>query len=296
VSRDTQGRRRPALARVGRTRFLRLASRMGQERLLRLEARRKRNPALRAAAAPLRWWVRRGSIRVTAGAGEHLRLSMAHLPLGHAHAGALPRGWLEVSVQEAFRRLLGPGDVLYDIGANIGFFSLVGAGFVEPGGRVYAFDPVPENADAVRANAALNRIDNVTVLERAVGAARGRDRLLRVEDLSWSQLESQGWHPRTVDAVEVEVVPIDELVASGELSPPTLVKIDVEGAELDVVRGMADTLARHRPAIVCELHDTAAAFVELMEGYGYSVENLEGTGPVAETPRTAHALALPPPR
>ena len=294
VSPDTRGRRLPALPRVGRTRFLRLVSRLGQERLMRLEARRRKNPALRAVAAPLRWWVRRGSMRVTAGAGEHLRLSMAHLPLAHAHAGALPRGWLEVSVQEAFRRLLGPGDVLYDVGANIGFFSLVGARLVEPGGRVYAFDPVPENAEAVRVNAALNGIGNVTVLERAAGAARGRDRLLRVEDLSWSQLESQGWHPKTVDAVEVEVVPIDELVASGEVQPPTLVKIDVEGAELDVVRGMAQTIERHRPAIVCELHDTAAGFVELMESHGYSVENLEGKGPVAETPRTAHALALPP--
>jgi FkbM family methyltransferase len=233
-------------------------------------------------------------MRVVGGLGDRLRLSLAHMPLAHAHAGALPRGTLEVPVQEALRRLLGPGDVLYDVGANIGFFVLIGARLVGPGGRVVAFEPVTENVAAIRSNAELNELANIDVVERAAGAARGLERLLRVEDLSWSRLESRGSHPGTLESVEVEVVPIDELVRSGELPPPTVVKIDVEGSEVDVLRGMAETIEQHRPAIVCELHETAVEFAELMEAHGYTLENLEGKGPVREAGMTAHALAIPP--
>ena len=70
---------------------------------------------------------------------------------------------------------------------------------------------------------------NAEVIESAVGAEPGREKLLLVEDLSWSHLESQGWHPRTSTTLEVEVVTIDQLVAEGRIRPPDVVKIDVEG-------------------------------------------------------------------
>jgi FkbM family methyltransferase len=272
---------------------MRLASRLGHERLIRIDRLRRRNPLVGALLAPLRWWLRRGWIRVIGGAGEGLRLSLAHMSATHAHAGALPRGWLEVSVQEAMRRLLGPGDVFFDVGANIGFFTLIGARLVEPGGRAIAFEPVPANVEAIRANAALNGIDNVDVLEKAAGAERRHDRLLLVEDLSWSHLESRGWHPQTTEAVDIEVVTIDELVGSGEVPPPALVKIDVEGSEGDVLAGMRDTIERHRPAIVCELHGTNREFVEAMESVGYEASNLEAKADVLDSAPNAHALGLP---
>jgi FkbM family methyltransferase len=134
---------------------------------------------------------------------------------------------------------------------------------------------------------------NVEVIEKAAGSAPGRDRLLLVEDLSWSHLESRGPHPRATDSVEVEIVAIDDLVAGGDIRPPQLVKIDVEGSEVDVLAGMRRTIEEHRPAIVCELHDTAAAFVETMDRLGYATSNLEGKQPVLEAPGDVHALAVP---
>jgi FkbM family methyltransferase len=278
---------------VGRTRFMRLATRLGHDRLLALESLRRRNPAVRGLLAPLRWWLRRGSVRVTGGLGFGLRLSLAHLPVSHAHAGALPRGWLEVSVQEAFRRRLGEGDVLYDVGANIGFFALMGSRLVGAGGRVYAFEPAPANVAAIRENIALNAIANTEVVDAAVGAEPGRERLLLVDDASWSRLESQGWHPRTEQALEVEVITIDELVASGRARPPSVVKLDVEGSEIDVLNGMRRTIAEHRPTIVCELHGTHAEFVKLMDEVGYRTSNLESSRPVGEAGASAHAIAEP---
>jgi hypothetical protein len=83
-------------------------------------------------------------------------------------------------------------------------------------------------------------------------------------------------------------------VAAGRVPPPAVVKIDVEGAELAVLEGMRETIRRHRPAIICELHDTHREFVAFMEEAGYRLINLEGTIPVGEAGASAHALALPP--
>lgn len=279
--------------RVGRTRFLRVLTRVGHPRLLRAERVRRTNPAARAAIAPLRWWLRRGSVRVTDGLGSGLRLSLAHLPVSHAHAGALPRGLLELSVQEAFRRLLGEGKVLYDIGANIGFFTLSGSRLVGDSGRVYAFEPAPGNVAAIRENIALNALGNVEVLDVALGARRARERLLLVEDLSWSRLESQGWHPGTERTLDVDVVPVDELVREGRIRPPDVIKLDVEGSEIDVLNGMRETLAEHRPKIVCELHGTNHEFVALMAELGYRTSNLEGPEALEDTDGNVHAYAEP---
>jgi FkbM family methyltransferase len=283
----------PLFPRVGRTGFLRAATQVPHERRLRIHALCRRNPTVRGLLAPLRWWLRRGSIRVTAGVGEGLRMSPEHLPVAHAHAGFLVRGTLEIPVQEALRRLLGEGDVFYDVGANVGFFTLIAARLVGPRGQVYAFEPVGESAAAVRANAALNGFSNVTVIESAVGASAGRDRLVVVEDLSWSRLERLRGQPGATATVEVEVVAVDQLVEGGELRPPTLVKIDVEGAELSVIEGMRRTLERHRPAVVCELHDTGAAVAAAFASLGYEVSNLDGKEAITEAKGNIHALAIP---
>jgi FkbM family methyltransferase len=208
--------------------------------------------------------------------------------------GSIAFGNLESSVQEAMVRHLGRGGVFYDIGANLGFFAMLGAhlaGIDE--GHVYAFEAAPENAEAIRHNATLNAIPNITVIAKAVSSASGRGRLQIVDDQSWSKLEDYGEHPNTEQVIDVELVAIDDLVGSGELPPPTLVKIDVEGAEIAVLEGMRETIERHRPAIICELHGTHDAFVAEMKRHGYRLINLEGTIAVEHEGASAHALGLP---
>jgi hypothetical protein len=87
------------------------------------------------------------------------------------------------------------------------------------------------------------------------------------------------------------VVAIDDLVERGDVPPPDVVKIDVEGSELAVIRGMRRTLERHRPVLICELHETNPEFVAAMRRHGYVVENLDRAVPVAADGPT-HALAL----
>jgi FkbM family methyltransferase len=235
-----------------------------------------------------------GILRVPQGRGAGLILDMAYIPISHAHAGALASGNLELSVQEALVRHLPPGGVMYDIGANLGFFSLVGARLVGPEGRVYAFEPAPENAEAIRRNAEMNLLENIVVIPRAVSSRRGSARLQIVDDQSWSRLEEFGEHPDTERLLEVETVTLDELVGAAELPPPALVKIDVEGAELAVLEGMRATIKEHRPAIVCELHETGQGFADAMAEHSYRLINLEGPGPIDQDRESGHALALPP--
>lgn len=244
---------------------------------------------------PLSRWLSRGSITVPMGLGGGLQLDLHGIPLSHAHIGSLAFGNLEQSVQEAMLRHLGHGGVFYDIGANVGFFALLAGHMGGYGvGRVYAFEPTPDNADEIRRNVVLNGLPNVKVIEKAVGAERGTGQLQVVDDQSWSKLIETGEHPFTERVMDIDVVAIDDLVRDGEVEPPTVVKIDVEGFELPVLEGMRETLDQHRPVIICELHGTHVEFAEFMRGIGYRLVNLEGPDSIESAGASAHALALPP--
>ncbi len=281
---------------LNRSMLVRRLIRFGHPHLreIRTRALTGRDPGSLALRAGVRW-LEGGLLRVPQGHAGGLVFDLRYLPISHAHVGSIAFGNLESAVQEAMVRHLGRGGVFYDIGANLGFFSLLGGHLAGlDAGHVYAFEAAPENAQAIRHHAELNGVGNVTVLPVAVAAAAGRGRLQVVEDQSWSKLEEYGEHPLTEQVIEVELVAIDDLVAAGDLQPPTVVKIDVEGAEIAVLEGMRQTIAAHRPAIICELHGTHREFVAVMREHHYRLINLEGTIPVEQQGASAHALGLPP--
>lgn len=288
---------RYAISRAGLNRgfVVRRLVRLGHPKLRELTATAAGGGPAGLALRPLLRWMARGSIVVPMGLGGGLRLDMSGIPLSHAHIGSLAFGNLEQSVQEAMLRHLGPGGVFYDIGANVGFFAMLGAhlsGFEE--GHAYAFEPTPDNAAEIRRNAALNVIPNLTVIEKAVADEAGTGRLQVVDDQSWSKLVEYGEHPFTESVIDIELVALDDLLAGDEIRPPTVVKIDVEGAELAVLEGMRRTLADHRPAVICELHGTHVEVAAFLRDAGYRVINLEGPHSVEEEGApSAHALALP---
>lgn len=263
-----------------------------EERRGRLADGARSTRASRALLRRAADWYGRAPVPIAGGLAHLLWVSTADLPLDHAHAGLIVRGTLEPPVQEALRRLLAPGDVFYDIGANVGFFTILGARLVGPRGRVIAFEPVPSCARGVGHNIALNGFDHASIRAEAVGATDGRARLLVVGEASWSHLASTGRHPDVRDEIDVDVVSLDALVGAGTIPPPDVMKIDTEGAELQAIEGARATIAAHRPAIVCELHDTNAAFLALMDELGYATTNLDGPAGVAVA-GPIHALAQP---
>lgn len=198
-------------------------------------------------------------------------------------------GSYERPMQEAIDDMLSPGDVFYDIGANLGFFSLVAARKVGPTGRVYAFEPVPRNADAIRRTVARNKLDSLSVLPVAAGARSCRSDLWLTEHVGGASLASASAPPDRLRKIEVEVIALDDWIEQARLKAPDLIKIDVEGAELDALAGLERILSRQRPALLCELDDETrhglrekeTALCEFLTGLGYRIEYLP---PAYESP------------
>ncbi len=216
------------------------------------------------------------------------------------HGGALgfALGTTEEEEQRTLARVLQPGNVFYDVGANKGFYAVIAARLVGPEGAVHAFEPFPESVHAIEANARANGFENVTVWPVGVSDVSGVDTLI-VEGGDFEYRLSTSLNAGEADksrAITVEIVRLDELVADGRLPPPDVVMIDVEGAEVAVLRGMTEIVKRHRPTILCEIHwlqrEIDEILVELLEPLGYVATQLDGTPRPTEVTRY-HLLLQP---
>ena len=162
-------------------------------------------------------------------------------------------------------RLIQPGEVVWDIGAHRGFTVLVESRVVGPSGRVFAFEPNPESRRILERHLRWNHVANATVFPWAMGKANG------TTTFGW---ERKNPDAATLPALEkrssslachlggeghvVEVRHVDGLIASGSVPAPTLMKIDVEGADLDVLDGASGLLSREpRLAIVLATHNAS---------------------------------------
>jgi FkbM family methyltransferase len=213
----------------------------------------------RLTRAVARRWYRNRDARIAGGAAAGLWFNA-----GHGDVDFI-LGSYERPVQLALAEHLQPGGTFYDIGANLGFFTVLAAKLVGAGGHVYAFEPVPENAASVRHNAGLNGFEHVTVLEKAVAGSGGRGELRQAHHAGGSALSTVTAPPDVKAIIPVAIVAIDELVADGTCAPPAFVKIDVEGAELAVLQGMVETMRQYQPLILFEIDDgDAAVFAEKM--------------------------------
>jgi FkbM family methyltransferase len=148
-------------------------------------------------------------------------------------------GHYERPLQTFLRAHVGAGDVFFDLGAHVGFFSVCAAAL---GARVVAVEPDAANAARLRENARLNSLD-VTVVEAAAWDETGTIRLVRGPSAK-EHVAAPG------DGVPS--VTVDDLAERHGM--PTMIKLDVEGAEARVLAAGAGVLERARPAVVCEVH------------------------------------------
>jgi hypothetical protein len=159
------------------------------------------------------------------------------------------RGLYEQALQDWLMRYVKWGDVCLDIGAARGYFSLLMAKLAGPQGRVYAFEPSPLHQD-IQAHLNLNR-----------------EYLLAPVGICDSFVVGPGC------SCERQIT-IDEFVAREQLAHVNIVKIDVDGPEVEVLRGMADTLRRFRPHLFVEVHsrDLLAQVEQITSQHGYTME------------------------
>jgi len=164
----------------------------------------------------------------------------------------------ELPVAQAIRDHLHKGQTFWDIGANVGWFSLFASKIVGPSGRVVSFEPSPEVFDILSAHA--NTADGVTAIRVGIGnadevrmfAAQGNSPSSSfVEEVTKINFDFNPSIP--IQNIEVELRKVDSLLT--ELgSTPSLLKIDVEGFELEVLRGASDLLSSGRPTLIIEVH------------------------------------------
>ncbi len=148
-------------------------------------------------------------------------------------------------------RLLRPGQTVVDVGANIGVNTVYAATRVGPTGQVIAVEPAGDNLDVLRRNVAMNQLGNVQVAALAAGRTREtREFFLRGDVSAVNSFYAESIYAEVTGVVRVPVEPLDDLVPGDA----DVVKIDVEGAELDVLAGMPRLLRSPRIGLVVEWH------------------------------------------
>jgi FkbM family methyltransferase len=146
-----------------------------------------------------------------------------------------------------------PGSVAIDAGAHIGLFTVTMARAVGPHGTVLSFEPTATNASVLRRTVSLNGLDDVVECrEEALAAARGTAEFY-VDPHDASNANSLVVTDRSVRSVRVPTMSVDDLAARHDAAI-SCIKIDVEGAELDVLRGAGATLQSQRPALALDVH------------------------------------------
>lgn len=186
-------------------------------------------------------------------------------------AGSGPSSnWLgvnEVNKRRRFVREVRRGQVVYDIGANVGSYTLLSARLVGPTGLVVAVEPLPENVRYLERHLELNRLDNVSIIPAAATDRVGTLRFRGTADRVTSHIAADG-------EVIVDGTTVDTIASAPGARPPDCIKIDVEGAEADVLRGAVHTLATQRPTIFLATHgdDVLQECRTLLESADYALE------------------------
>jgi FkbM family methyltransferase len=257
-----------------------------------------------------------GAIRIP-GVGNLLRwLAHQRLPKGNRVWVQIPSGaaqglWLkldpylergyftgcpEPGVQEVIAAHLKPGGCFYDVGAHIGFYALLAARVVGEQGTVVAFEPDPANVEVLRDNLARNNMIQTDVITSAVWSSRGRVNFQRDGSDQGAKSSRRGaviaaeFPPPNANLIEVEAITLDEYAQNGPR--PTLIKVDVEGGEAEVLIGAERLIAETKPVWLIEVHhqEAASCLEARFSSRGYSLVWLPGH-PGFPFPR--HLLARP---
>ena len=237
-------------------------------------------------------------------------------------------GTYEMPVQKVLSQYLQPGDIFYDLGANVGFFTILGAKIVGSAGKVYAFEPEEVNAATLRRNAEINHFAHITVIEKAVSKTTGIEKFWLRRYCGSHALESASINSapkkcitvntiasgnllqqkavelpeflKIKECITVNTVSIDDLLQQKAIEPPTFVKIDVEGAEIDALYGMSQTIAKWKPVIIYEVDDQKkegllnkqTEIEDFLLSYGYEIKSLAQSYSGISW-NVEHAIAIP---
>jgi FkbM family methyltransferase len=199
------------------------------------------------------------------------------------------REWSERRALEAMLSFLNPGDIAYDVGANFGLYSVALAKRVGDRGKTIAFEPRRSTFEFLQANIELNNLKNVRCFQKALGEQAAKLPMYTYPEEPWcSSLVGRQDKPSggSVGVESVEVVAGDSFRIVHDLPMPRAVKIDVEGYEYSVIRGLRQTLGDPRCQFVgCEIHPhllpagiTPQHIIDLLRSFGFHRVEISPSG------------------
>ena len=165
-------------------------------------------------------------------------------------------------VTEMCQRVLNPGNCFFDIGANIGSVSLSLAKAFKDQVYIHAFEPQAILARHVSISAALNGFENLFAYQTLVGEAEGEADLFVPDSLIFASLMPERNPSQTTKTVRCRMISLDHQIQVGALPPPDVIKVDVEGAEFQIFKGMERLIRTHGPVIVFEANEHLCRFGE----------------------------------
>jgi FkbM family methyltransferase len=199
-------------------------------------------------------------------------------------------GFYEIAVTELFKKILKPGDVFFDLGANVGYYSFIASQLIGQSGQVHAFEPILDNVSLFVMNIQSNLISNIMVNILAVGSKSGSLTLYTEngipEDSGWASVVQAG-HRNT--KAEVRMISLDEYLLSSNIDHIRLLKMDIEGSELDALKGGGHLFSRKdAPDIICEvnpfllnlLKNDSRALTKTLVDFGYFLYKADDLSPV----------------
>jgi len=181
-------------------------------------------------------------------------------------------GIYEPQLQQLLVNYLTAGSTFFDIGANVGLYSLLAARLVETG-KIVAFEPDPLNVVFLNRHLTLNRITNVQVYEAAVTDHVGCDSFSDESTHAMGHLSGEG-------RLSVATVTLDSLLQSQSIPPPTHIKMDIEGEEYKALRGARQCFRTYKPVLFLATHGSEVLrdCCELLHSWSYKVETLNREG------------------
>jgi FkbM family methyltransferase len=227
---------------------------------------------------PLRLIPRNAVVRVLSGVNRGQRWIA-----GANNSNALWIGTYEADHVSAIQKLIHPGMVIYDVGANAGYYTLAFSRLVGESGHIFSFEPEARNADLLRRHLKMNHINNVSFVQTAVSNAVGM--------AGFEGAASTG-RISDVSSYLVPTTSLDEFVAAGN-PPPSLVKMDIEGGEIAGLEGARGILEQRNTLWMLATHgaEIKSRCIETLRSYGYRLTGFDGVSPVGNE---ADFLAFPP--
>ena len=172
----------------------------------------------------------------------------------------------ELPFEDYFVRTIKPGDVFFDIGANVGFYSLLAR---DMGAAVHAFEPTPSTFAVLAKN-----VSDVTLVNKAMSDSGGKIPFLDMGIANGTNTIMI--KDKDAPTIQIESTTLDEYCESSGVRP-TMLKIDTEGADMKIIRGGMKTLRKYRPTLVFETIDPD--LIELVCSLGYSMKDIGDEGP-----------------